>query len=188
MGVAILAVTEFLAGKRVLYAAPTQDQLERFWLMVTRALETPIQAGIYYKKETKHLIEKVGSEQRIRAKTAWNADTLRGDYACRISLCGTCTRSSSLRAESCASFKPSRRSFLVFTLRHRHSCWPPASQCLSSARNHTPSRQSSRSRCHPVWFAVHNQIVQRFTRRQHRRKLMPPCLCLILTRHRLVFT
>src|SRR6516225_4587690 len=36
VGVAILAVTEFLAGKRVLYAAPTQDQLERFWLTVTR--------------------------------------------------------------------------------------------------------------------------------------------------------
>jgi hypothetical protein len=57
VGVATLAVTQFLAGKRVLYAAPTQDQLERFWLTVTRALETAIQAGIYYKNETKHLIE-----------------------------------------------------------------------------------------------------------------------------------
>jgi hypothetical protein len=65
----------------VLYAAPTQDQLERFWIIVTRALEAPIEAGIYYKNETKHLVEKPGSEQRIRAKTAWNADTLRGDYA-----------------------------------------------------------------------------------------------------------
>ena len=27
------------------------------------------------------MIERPGSDQRIRAKTAWNADTLRGDYA-----------------------------------------------------------------------------------------------------------
>jgi phage terminase large subunit-like protein len=33
------------------------------------------------KNETLHVIERPGTEQRIRAKTAWNADTLRGDYA-----------------------------------------------------------------------------------------------------------
>src|SRR5712692_9258999 len=33
-GVAIRAVRQFLAGRRVLYAAPTQDQLERFWIIV----------------------------------------------------------------------------------------------------------------------------------------------------------
>ena len=32
------------------------------------------------KNETEHYIELEHSEQRIRAKTAWNSDTLRGDY------------------------------------------------------------------------------------------------------------
>lgn len=81
VGVSIYAVEQFLAGKRVLYAAPTQDQVERFWTSVTRALEHPIDAKVFNKNETKHAIELLGSEQRIRAKTAWNADSLRGDYA-----------------------------------------------------------------------------------------------------------
>jgi len=74
-------VQSFLEGRRVLYAAPTNDQVDRFWVSVTRALAAPIEAGIYYKNETKHIIELPETEQRIRAKTAWNADTLRGDYA-----------------------------------------------------------------------------------------------------------
>ena len=93
-----IAVEAFLAGRRVLYGAPTEDQVQRFWFEVTRALEDPIQRGILYKNETKHIIgfpalkvriqndnnpdEPVpGDEARIRAKTAWNADTLRGDFA-----------------------------------------------------------------------------------------------------------
>jgi len=40
-----------------------------------------IDAGVLYKNETDHIIELTGTEQRIRAKTAYNADTLRGDYA-----------------------------------------------------------------------------------------------------------
>jgi phage terminase large subunit-like protein len=70
-----------IPGKRILYGAPTQDQVERFWVSVTRALQEPIEAGVFYKNETKHIIERVGTEQRIRAKTCWSADTLRGDYA-----------------------------------------------------------------------------------------------------------
>lgn len=81
VGVSIYAVEQFLAGRRVLYAAPTQDQVERFWTSIARALEEPIDAKIYNKNETKHAIELLGTEQRIRAKTAWNADSLRGDYA-----------------------------------------------------------------------------------------------------------
>jgi len=81
VGMAILAVEKFLAGHRILYAAPTQDQIDRFWTEVTKALNDPVAAGAYYKNETKHIIEKRGTENRIRAKTAWNADTLRGDYA-----------------------------------------------------------------------------------------------------------
>ena len=80
IGMAILAVEKFLAGRRVLYAAPTDDQIDAFWRTVKRALEEPIDAGVYYKNETKHIIDLAGTEQRIRAKTAFNADTLRGDY------------------------------------------------------------------------------------------------------------
>lgn len=81
VGVAILAVQKFLEGKRILYATPTQEQIDRFWESCKSALSEGIDAGIFYKNETRHIIELPGTEQRIRAKTAWNADTLRGDYA-----------------------------------------------------------------------------------------------------------
>jgi hypothetical protein len=81
VGIAILAVRAFQAGRRILYATPTQDQIERFWFEVKRALEAQTDSGRLSKNETKHTIERLGTENRIRAKTAWNADTLRGDYA-----------------------------------------------------------------------------------------------------------
>jgi hypothetical protein len=78
---AIIAVLAFLAGRRVLYAAPTSEQIDRFWTTITRALHEAVKRHVYYKNETEHVIELPRTEQRIRAKTAWNADTLRGDYA-----------------------------------------------------------------------------------------------------------
>ena len=81
VGIAIRALRRFLAGRRVLYAAPTQDQVDTFWWEVKRALGELIDSGLVYKNESKHLVEFKGTKQRIRAKTAWNADTLRGDYA-----------------------------------------------------------------------------------------------------------
>src|SRR6516162_10758113 len=83
-GLAIYAVEEFLKGERVLYAVPTSDQFMRFWQEVTIALAEPLDAGVFKKNETLHLIERPGTEQRIRAKTAYNAYTLRGDYATRL--------------------------------------------------------------------------------------------------------
>lgn len=80
VGMAIYAVEKFLEGHRVLYAAPTDDQIDTFWRHVKGALEEPIEAGIFYKNETKHIVQGKGI-QRIRGKTAFNADTLRGDYA-----------------------------------------------------------------------------------------------------------
>lgn len=80
-GTGILAVRAFLDGRRVLYAAPTQEQVDAFWWEVKRALAEPIDAGVFVKNESLHIIELPGTKQRIRAKTAWNADTLRGDYA-----------------------------------------------------------------------------------------------------------
>lgn len=81
VGVSVFAVEKFLSGKRVLYGAPTSEQVDRFWTTVCRALYEPIKAGVFYKNETEHIIELAGTEQRIRAKTCWNANTLRGDYA-----------------------------------------------------------------------------------------------------------
>jgi phage terminase large subunit-like protein len=81
VGIAIRSVKRFLAGRRQLYAAPTAEQISRYWTTVCRALQEPIDAGVFRKNESDHTIELVGTEQRIKAKTAWNADTLRGDYA-----------------------------------------------------------------------------------------------------------
>lgn len=79
-------VNDFLLGKRVLYAVPTSDQLTKWWFEVVRALKEPIEAGIFVKNETDHTITKPGTENRIRGKTAWNAATLRGDYADKLIL------------------------------------------------------------------------------------------------------
>jgi len=85
-GVAIRHVKRFLAGRRQLYMAPTQEQTERFWFEICRALQEPIDAGIFKKNESSRYIELVGTEQRIKAKTAWNPDTARGDYGDDITL------------------------------------------------------------------------------------------------------
>lgn len=82
-GIAIFAVIKLLEGRRILYATPTQEQIEKFWWEVTTALTPILDAGIYRKNETKKYIvpSRGKSEARIKAKTAWNANTLRGDYA-----------------------------------------------------------------------------------------------------------
>lgn len=75
-----------------MYATPTSDQIQRFWIEVKAALEEAILAHVFEVNETMHAIGLPGGitieglqgkekTQRIRAKTAWNADTLRGDFA-----------------------------------------------------------------------------------------------------------
>jgi phage terminase large subunit-like protein len=81
IGVATRAIKQFLAGKRVLYAAPTAEQVGSFWSTITRILDELVRLKILYKNETEKYIEQPGTERRIKAKTAWNADALRGDYA-----------------------------------------------------------------------------------------------------------
>ena len=83
---AIGDVQTFLLGKRVLYGAPTIEQVERYWFEICQALAEPIQAGVFKKNETEHFIERSGTENRIKAKTCWNANTLRGDYADSLTL------------------------------------------------------------------------------------------------------
>jgi len=77
-----MAVLAMMSGRRVLYAAPTADQTEAFWEAVTSYLAQIVDAGMVYKNETKmQLIGRVAGVGRIRAKTAWDADGLRGDHA-----------------------------------------------------------------------------------------------------------
>jgi len=75
----IIAVQAFLEGKRVLYGAPTEEQVGTFWYAVKKALYNTIDSGIFTKNEVYHVIELPNTKQRIRAKTCFNADTLRGD-------------------------------------------------------------------------------------------------------------
>ena len=84
VGISIAAVKWFLDGHRVLYTAPTMEQVGRFWSTVTRALHEAIRRKVLRKNESEHFIEVEGTEQRIKAKTSWNADTLRGDYAGKL--------------------------------------------------------------------------------------------------------
>ncbi len=81
VGIAVKAVQAFLAGKRVLYTAPTGEQTDRFWHEITAALAEPIAAGVYIVNKSERFIERSGTLNRIKAKTAWDADSLRGDYA-----------------------------------------------------------------------------------------------------------
>ena len=77
---ATICVEKFLQGLRPLYAAPTSDQLDTFWFEVKKALQEPIDAGVFKKNETDHTIERSGTKNRIKGKTAWDSNTLRGDY------------------------------------------------------------------------------------------------------------
>ena len=83
-GLSMQAVEWFLDGLRVLYAAPTSDQTDKFWLEVSTALRPLVQEGLLRLNQTSRFIERPGTENRIKAKTAWNSDTMRGDYADRL--------------------------------------------------------------------------------------------------------
>lgn len=81
VGVSIPAVDAFCEGRRVLYTAPTSEQTDAFWFEVKRALMPLVDTGVYKLNETEDYIERVGTQNRIKCKTAWNADMMRGDFA-----------------------------------------------------------------------------------------------------------
>lgn len=75
------AVPHFLAGGRVLYGAPVISQTEMFWETINRRLYPLIKAGFIYRNKTEKYLEwMTGRDGRIRAKTAYDADTWRGDW------------------------------------------------------------------------------------------------------------
>lgn len=81
-GAAELACKAFFAGKRVLEAAPTADQTGAFWDKVQAFLAKPIQDKSVMVNKTNRSIDWAnGQPGHMRCKTAWNADTLRGDFA-----------------------------------------------------------------------------------------------------------
>lgn len=77
---ALVACERMLQGRRVLLASPTQWQADAFWEKCREWLSELITAGIVRKNESTRVME-MSNGGRIRAKTAWNADTLRGDHA-----------------------------------------------------------------------------------------------------------
>ena len=89
-GVGTRAGKRFLEGGRILYATPTSDQLATFWNYIKRTFAEPIDAGVYHVNETEHVLEKpllrsryrvrIPSPNRIRCKTAWHEDSMRGDF------------------------------------------------------------------------------------------------------------
>ncbi len=81
VGIAIKCLVAFLKGRRVLYTAPTSEQTDAFWYEIVTALAEPIKAGVYVYNKTERYIERAGTKNRIKAKTAWDADSLRGDWA-----------------------------------------------------------------------------------------------------------
>jgi hypothetical protein len=77
----MLAVEAMLYdSRRILEAAPTQDQTEAFWEACKDILADLIVEGVLYKNESRRVLQ-MPNGARIRTKTAWDADTLRGDYA-----------------------------------------------------------------------------------------------------------
>jgi len=81
VGLGKRAILRFLSGRRVLYAAPTSEQTDAFWFEIERAFAEHIHAKALKIDRAERFIEVPGTKQRIKAKTAWNADTLRGDFA-----------------------------------------------------------------------------------------------------------
>jgi len=79
-GVAMLSAERFPVGRRILYAAPTAEQTDAYWARIKDYLRYVIEDGIAKKWEGDRIVE-LPNGGRIKAKTAWNADTLRGDYA-----------------------------------------------------------------------------------------------------------
>jgi len=75
-----LAVERALSGGRVLESAPVYGQTEAFWQYVKTICRDLITARVVEKRETERVIE-FPTGGRIRSKTAWDADSLRGDNA-----------------------------------------------------------------------------------------------------------
>jgi len=73
-------VARAMVGRRVLFASPTQDQVDTFWDLSKDWLRPLIERKLVYKNESKRIMALNWCGGRIKAKTAWNAETMKGDY------------------------------------------------------------------------------------------------------------
>jgi hypothetical protein len=77
---AIVAVEKAREGRRVLLSSTTQEQADSFWDKCKDWLAADISRGRITKNETRRILGFPGGG-RIKVKTAWDADSLRGDHA-----------------------------------------------------------------------------------------------------------
>ena len=68
VGVATLAVESFLAGHRILYAAPIMEQIGRFWTTVVRALEEPLKKKCLRKMKLRDLLNFQAQNNALRPR------------------------------------------------------------------------------------------------------------------------
>jgi len=76
---ASVSIEKLLEGRRILLASTTQDQADSFWDKCKLWLGELTDVGIIEKNEQKRTLTL--KDGRIKVKTAWDADSLRGDYA-----------------------------------------------------------------------------------------------------------
>jgi predicted phage terminase large subunit-like protein len=65
----------------VLLSSTTQEQADAFWDKCKEWLRDAIAAGVIEKNESRRILLMPSTSGRIKVKTAWDADSLRGDYA-----------------------------------------------------------------------------------------------------------
>ncbi len=166
---AIKAVMSFLGDpdrgippKRVLYAAPTIDQVRKFWEEVKRALHEGLAYKVYYKNETNHIIEPFGTppvmpgerprQPRIRAKTAFNAETLRGDFADVLILDEYQLMDETAWTEVGAPMLMDNNGDVIFIYT------PPSLESRSASKARDPQHAAKMYREHkddPLWECIH---------------------------------
>jgi len=78
---AVVACRKLREGRRVLLASTTQEQADAFWDKCKAWLHELTARGIVQKNESRRILTMPSSGGRIKVKTAWDADSLRGDYA-----------------------------------------------------------------------------------------------------------
>jgi len=166
---AIKAVMSFLGDpdrgippKRVLYAAPTIDQVRKFWEEVKRALHEGLAYKVYYKNETNHIIEPFGTppvmpgerprHPRIRAKTAFNAESLRGDFADVLILDEYQLMDETAWTEVGAPMLMDNNGDVIFIYT------PPSLESRSASKARDPQHAAKMYREHkddPLWECIH---------------------------------
>lgn len=78
---AMVAVEKLMEGRRILLSSTTQEQADAFWDYAKVWLSSLIERGVIEKNEQRRILTFAARSGRLKVKTAWDADTLRGDYA-----------------------------------------------------------------------------------------------------------